>query len=96
MKKYAAPITLGLACVAYGLIAVFAFYFAAQAQGATAAYTDCLMQRFDAFNQNNEELKHTFGDLTLQVNKSIKSGQTVALHTQAVLNHRCRANQKQE
>jgi hypothetical protein len=54
------------------------------------------MQRFDAFNQKNEELKHTFGDLTLQVNKSIKSGQTVALHTQAVLNHRCRANQKQE
>jgi hypothetical protein len=37
MKKYAAPITLGLACVAYGLIAVFAFYFAAQAQGATDA-----------------------------------------------------------
>jgi hypothetical protein len=59
-------------------------------------YTGCLMQRFDAFNQKNEELKHTFGDLTLQVNKSIKSGQTVALHTQAVLNHRCRANQKQE
>ena len=83
MKKYAAPITLGLACVAYGLIAVFAFYFAAQAQGATAAYTDCLMQRFDAFNQKNEELNHTFGDLTLQVNKSIKSGQMVTLHTQA-------------
>jgi hypothetical protein len=82
MKKYAAPLTLGLACIAYAFVVVCAFYFAAQAQGATDAYTDCLMQRVDAFNQKNEELKHTFGDLTLQVNKSIKSGQTVTLHTQ--------------
>lgn len=65
MKKYAAPLTLALACVAYALVVVCAFYFAAQAQGATAAYTDCLMQRVDAFNQKNEELKHTFGELTL-------------------------------
>jgi hypothetical protein len=59
-------------------------------------YTGCLMQRVDTLNQKNEAPKHTFGALTLQVNRSIKSGQTVTLHTQAALNHRCRANQKQK
>jgi hypothetical protein len=52
MKKYAAPLTLGLACIAYGLVVVCAFYFAAQAQGATdVCNTDCLMQKIDALNQ---------------------------------------------
>jgi hypothetical protein len=37
MKKYAAPLTLVLACIAYALVVVCAFYFAAQAQGATDA-----------------------------------------------------------
>jgi hypothetical protein len=37
MKKYAAPLTLGLACIAYAFVVVCAFYFAAQAQGATDA-----------------------------------------------------------
>src|SRR5215469_9024425 len=45
-------------------------------------YTGCLMQRVDTLNQKNEAPKHTFGALTLQVNRSIKSGQTVTLHTQ--------------
>jgi hypothetical protein len=52
MKKYAAPLTLGLACIVYGLVVVSAFYFAAQAQGATdVCNTDCLMQKIDALNQ---------------------------------------------
>ena len=52
MKKYAAPLTLGLACIAYGLVALCAFYFSAQAQGATdVCNTDCLMQKIDALNQ---------------------------------------------
>jgi hypothetical protein len=63
MKKYNAPLTLGLACIAYGLIVVCAFYFAAQAQGATdVCNTDCLMRKIDALNQKNEALKHTVGD----------------------------------
>jgi hypothetical protein len=83
MKKYIAPLTLGLACIAYGLVVVCAYYFAAQAQGATdVCNTDCLMQKIDALNQKGEALKHAVGELTLQVNKSIKSGQTVTLHTQ--------------
>ena len=46
MKKYAAPLTLGLSCIAYGLVVLCAFYFAAQAQGATnVCNIDCLMQK---------------------------------------------------
>ena len=84
MKKYAAPVTLGLACIAYGLVAVCMFYFAAQAQSAAdACNTDCLRQQVNALNLHSEALEHTVGELTLQVNKSIKSGQAVTLHTQA-------------
>jgi hypothetical protein len=82
MKKYAAPLTLGLACIAYGLVVVCAFYFASQAQGATdVCNTDCLMQKIDTLNQKSEALKHTVGELTVEINKSIKTGQTVSLHT---------------
>jgi len=35
MKKFAAPLTLAFACIAYGLVVVCEFYFAAQAQGET-------------------------------------------------------------
>jgi len=84
MKKYAAPLTLGLSCIAYGLVVLCAFYFAAQAQGATnVCNIDCLMQKMDALNQKTEVLDHSVGELTLQINKSIKTGQTVTLHTQA-------------
>jgi hypothetical protein len=83
MKKYTAPLTLGLACIAYGLIVVCAFNFAAQAQGATdVCNTDCLTRKIDALNQKSEALKHTVGELTVQINKSIKAGQTITLHTQ--------------
>ena len=68
MKKYAAPLTLGLACIAYGLVVVCMFYFAAQAQGATNdCNTDCLMERIEALNQKSEALKHSVGELTLQL-----------------------------
>jgi hypothetical protein len=84
MKKYAAPLTLGFSCIAYGLVVLCAFYFAAQAQGATnVCNIDCLMQKMDALNQKTEVLDHSVGELTLQINKSIKTGQTVTLHTQA-------------
>jgi hypothetical protein len=84
MKKYAAPLTLGLSCIAYGLVVLCAFYFAAQAQGATnVCNIDCLMQKMDALNQKTEVLDHSVGELTLQINKAIKTGQTVILHTQA-------------
>ena len=84
MKKYAAPLTLGLSCIAYGLVVLCAFYFAAQAHGATnVCNIDCLMQKMDALNQKTEALEHTVDGLTTQVGKSIKSGQTVTLHTHA-------------
>jgi len=84
MKKYAAPLTLALACIAYGLAAVCVFYFVAQAQGATdVCNTDCFMQKMDALNQKTQALAHTVGELEIQINKSIKTGQTVTLHTQA-------------
>src|SRR4029077_5360637 len=35
MKKFAAPLTLAFACIAYGLVVVCDFYFAAQVQGET-------------------------------------------------------------
>jgi hypothetical protein len=84
MKKYAAPLMLGLSCIAYGLVVLCAFYFVAQAQGATnVCNIGCLMQKIDALNQKTEVLDHSVGVLTLQINKSIKTGQTVTLHTQA-------------
>src|SRR3974390_1933538 len=83
MQKFAAPITLALACIAYGLVVGCAFYFAAQAQGATTVCNSgCLMQKMDALNQENHALERTVGELALQINKSIRIGQTVTLHTQ--------------
>jgi len=83
MKKFAAPITLALACIAYGLVVGYAFYFTAQAQGATnVCNPDCLMQKMDALNQKTQALAHTVGELEIQINKSIRIGQTVTLHTQ--------------
>jgi hypothetical protein len=83
MKKFVAPLTLALACIAYSLVVVCEFYFATQAQGATkVCNTHCLLQKMDALNQKAQALEDTVGDLALQINKSIKTGQTVTLHTQ--------------
>ena len=83
MKKFAAPITLALACIAYGLVVGCEFYFAARAQDATTVCNpDCLLQKMDALNQKNEALERAVGELAFQINKSIRIGQTVTLHTQ--------------
>jgi hypothetical protein len=83
MKKYAAPLTLGLSCIAYGLVVLCAFYFAAQAQGATnVCNINCLMQKMAVLDQKTEAMEHSVDGLTTQGGKSIKSGQTVTLHTQ--------------
>jgi hypothetical protein len=90
MKKYAAPLTLGLSCIAYGLVVLCAFYFAAQAQGSTnVCNIDCLTQKTDALNQKTEALEHSVDRLTTQIGKSIKSGQTITLHTQAARGGGC-------
>ena len=82
MKNFAAPITLALACIAYGLVVGCEFYFAAQAQDATTVCNSgCLMQKMDALNQENHALERTVGELALQINKSIRIGQTVTPFT---------------
>jgi hypothetical protein len=55
MKKFVHPITLALTCIAYVLGVGCAFYFAAQAQGATnICNPECLMQKMDVLNQKNQ------------------------------------------
>jgi hypothetical protein len=83
MKKHL-QLAVGLsALVAYAAI-VFAGYFHARAETASAACgVDCLMQRVDALNKKNEALEHTVDQLTVEVGRSIKSGQRVTLRTHA-------------
>ncbi len=83
MKKYP-QLALSLsALIAYGAV-VCAGYFHARAQAANEACgVDCLMQRVDALSEKTAALEHTVEQLTAEVGKSIKSGQTVTLHTQA-------------
>jgi imidazole glycerol phosphate synthase subunit HisF len=83
MKKNA-QLAVGLsALVAYAAM-VCAGYSHARAETASEACgVDCLVQRVDALNQKNEALEHTVDQLTAQVGRSIKSGQTVTLHTHA-------------
>ena len=83
MKKYL-QLALGLAAlIAYGTF-VCAVYSYARAETANEACgVDCLMQRVDALRGKTAAFEHTMGQLTTEVGKSIKSGQTVTLHTQA-------------
>jgi hypothetical protein len=84
MRKFSPPLTLGLSCIAYGLVVLCALYFAAQAHGATdVCNIECVMQKMDALNEKTEALDHSLSELTVQINKSIKTGQTVTLHTEA-------------
>ena len=63
---------------------VCAGYFHARAEAANEACgVDCLAQRVDTLNKRTEVLAHTVEQLTAQVGRSIKSGQTVTLRTQA-------------
>jgi len=83
MKKYPQLAVSLSALIAYAAI-VCVGYFHARAQAANEACSvDCLMQRVDALNEKAVALEHTVEQLTAQVGKSIKSGQTVTLHTQA-------------
>jgi hypothetical protein len=83
MKKYPQLALSLLALIAYGAI-VCAGYFDARAQAANQVCgVDCLMQRVDALSEKTAGLEDTVEQLTTEVGKSIKSGQTVTLHTQA-------------
>ena len=83
MKKYP-QLAVGLsALIAYAAIAC-AGYFQARAQAANEACgVDCLMQRVDTLNEKAAVLEQTVEHFAAQVGRSIKSGQTVTLHTQA-------------
>jgi len=83
VKKYL-QLALSLAAlIVYGTF-VCAGYFYARAEVANEACgVDCLMQRVDALKGKTAALEHTVEQLTAEVDKSITSGQTVTLHTQA-------------
>jgi outer membrane murein-binding lipoprotein Lpp len=77
-------VAVGLAALAAYAGIVCAGYFHARAETANEACgVDCLAQRVDTLNKKTETLEHTVEQLTAQVGSSIKSGQTVTLHTQA-------------
>jgi hypothetical protein len=83
MKKYLQLAVSLSAFIAYAAI-VCAGYFQARAQTANEACgVECLKQRIDALNEKAVTLEHSVKRLTAQVGRSIKSGQTVTLHTQA-------------
>jgi hypothetical protein len=77
-------VAVGLAALAAYAGMVCAGYLHARAETANETCgVDCLVQRVDTLNKKTESLEHTVEHLTAQVGKSIKSGQTVTLHTQA-------------
>jgi hypothetical protein len=77
MKIYL-QLALSLAALIAYATFVSAVYSYARAKTVNEACgVDCLMQRVDALNEKTAE------QLTAVVGKSIKSGQTVTLHTQA-------------
>jgi hypothetical protein len=83
MKIYL-QLALSLAALIAYATFVSAVYSYARAETVNEACgVDCLMQRVDALKGKTAELEHTVGQLTAVVGKSIKSGQTVTLHTQA-------------
>ena len=83
MKKHLQLAVSLSALIVYAAI-VSAGYFHARAQTTNETCSvDCLMQRVDAVNEKAVALEHTVEQLTAQVGRSIKSGQTVTLHAQA-------------
>jgi hypothetical protein len=83
MKKYPQLAVSLSALIAYVAI-VCAGYFQARAQTANEACgVDCLMQRVDTLNEKAITLEQSVEQLSAQVGKSIKSGQTITLHTHA-------------
>jgi imidazole glycerol phosphate synthase subunit HisF len=77
-------LAVGLSALAAYAGIVCAGYFHARAETANEACgVDCLVQSVDTLTKKTEALEHTVEQLTAQVGRSIKSGQTVTLHTQA-------------
>ena len=65
------------------MMVILASCFAANAQDAPkVCNTECLMQKIDALKQEVSALQQKVDGLTTQINKSIKLGQDVTLHTQ--------------
>ena len=65
------------------MIVIWASSSGAHAQDtAKVCNNECLLQKVDALEQKVGALQKTLDDLTTQSNKSIKSGQSVTLHTQ--------------
>jgi hypothetical protein len=84
MKTYS-PLALCLAaCIGSFTVVLWAEHFHAQAQGASSACgVDCLDHKVDVLNQKADALERKVAELTALTSKSIKSGQTVTLHTEA-------------
>ena len=65
------------------MMVILASYSGAHAQDATkVCNVECLLQKVDTLEQKVDSLQRTVDELTTQINKSIKSGQNVTLHTQ--------------
>ena len=74
MRFFSASMAMAVICVSYS---------GAQAQDTAKVCTiECLLQKVDALQQKVDALEHTVDGLTTQINKSIKSGDEVTLHTQ--------------
>lgn len=81
MKRYL-QLALSLAAlIAYGTFVCAAYSLAKAETASEACGVDCLVRRVDALNGKTAALEHTVEQLTAQVGKSIKSGQTVTSHT---------------
>lgn len=65
------------------MMVIWANYSGAQAQDtAKICNTECLLQKVDALAQKIDALQQTVDRMTTQINNSVKSGQSVTLHTQ--------------
>ena len=65
------------------MMVIWASCSAAQAEDTTKACNiECLLQKVDALEKKVDALAQTIDGLTPQVAKSIKSGQSVTLHTE--------------
>jgi hypothetical protein len=83
MKKYL-QLALGLSALSAYASIVCAGYFYARAETLNEACgASCLAQSVEALNEKTAALQHTVEQLTAEVGNSIKSGQTITLHTQA-------------
>jgi hypothetical protein len=65
------------------VMVIWAGFSGAHAQDtAKVCNIDCVLQKIAGLEQKVDVLQHTVDQLTIQIEKSIKSGQNVTLHTQ--------------